>query len=75
MNNAINWCRQNSRSTLADYMTVDRFQTLMLVVADAISATNGGIDWREQTAFLKSEDGSNYLTQLSALVKAHVQAL
>jgi hypothetical protein len=75
MNNAINWCKQNNRPALATYMTVNRFQTLMLVVATATSAVNGGRDWREQTAFLKSEDGSEYLKQLTVLVKAYAQAL
>ena len=75
MNNAINWCKQNDRLALAAYMTVNRFQSLMLVVATAISGMNGGRDWREQTAFLKSQDGSKYLKQLEALVKAHAMAL
>jgi hypothetical protein len=75
MNNVINWCKQNDRPALAAYMTLNRFQTLMLVVATAISGMNGGGDWREQTAFLKSEDGSKYLKQLTELVRAHAQAL
>jgi hypothetical protein len=74
MNNTINWCKQNNRPTLASYMTVNRFQTLMLVVATAISGMNGGRDWGEQALFLKSEDGSKYLKQLTVLVKAHTQA-
>lgn len=75
MNNTINWCKQNNRPALAAYMTVNRFQTLMLVVATAISRMNGGRDWQEQTAFLKSGDGSKYLEQLAVLVKVHAQAL
>jgi hypothetical protein len=75
MNNIIQWCNQNNRPLLAAYMTVKRFQTIMLIVATAISGINGGLDWREQTGFLRSEAGSKYLTQVTALVRAHVQAL
>jgi hypothetical protein len=75
MNNALNWCKQNDRLALAAYMTVNRFQTLMLVVATAISKMNGGRDWRQQSSFLKSAEGSKYLKQLTVLVKAHAQAL
>lgn len=67
--------QQNNRPALAAFMTVNRFQTPMLVVATAISGMNGGRDWQEQTAFLKFEDGSKYLEQLTVLVKAHAQAL
>ncbi len=75
MNNTINWCKQNNGPALASYMTVNRFQTLMLVVATAISGMNGGRDWSEQTLFLQYVDGSKYLKQLTVLVKAHAQAL
>jgi hypothetical protein len=75
MNNTINWCKQNDRPALAAYMTVARFQTLMLVIATAISRINGERDWSEQTAFLKSKAGSSYLNQLTLLVRSHIQAL
>jgi hypothetical protein len=47
----------------------------MAVVERAISGIRPENDWREQTVFLKSEEGSKYLKELDALVRAHVQAL
>ena len=75
MNNAISWCKQNNRPSLAAYMTVNRFQAIMQVVATAISGVNARHDWRDQTTFLRSESGSKYLKELTSLVKAHAHSL
>jgi hypothetical protein len=75
MRHAINWCRQNDRPVLAAYMTPNQFQVIMATVEHAISGTTVTHNWREQAAFLKSEEGSKYLKRLDALVKAHVEAL
>jgi hypothetical protein len=73
MHQAIQWCKQNDRSTVAAYMTKERFQTIMVVVERALG--NPEHDWGAQTAFLKSEDGLKYLKALHTLVKAHVMSL
>lgn len=74
MHNAIGWCRQN-RPGLEAWMTTDRFQRLMSSVAAATWGMNGGSDWREQTAFLQSEVGSEYLRKLNRCLRAHIQSL
>jgi hypothetical protein len=75
MRHAINWCKQNDRPGLAAYMTPSQFQAIMATVERAIAGTSATHNWREQAAFLKSEEGSTYLKKLDALVKAHVAAL
>jgi hypothetical protein len=74
MRHAINWCRQNGRPALAAYMP-NQFQVITSIVERAIVGTTATHNWRKQAAFLKSEDGSKYLKELNALVKAHVAAL
>jgi hypothetical protein len=75
MRHATGWCKQNGRSALITYMASNTFQATMAVVERAISGIRPANDWREQTVFLKSEEGSKYLKELDALVRAHVQAL
>src|ERR1700693_2245535 len=58
MRHAISWCRQNDRPALAAYMTPNQFEVIMSVVERAILGTAPTHNWREQAAFLKSEDGS-----------------
>lgn len=69
MDAAISWCKQNERASLAEFMTVNRFQALMSVVDRTMRQTTGHHDWRAQTAFLKSEDGSKYVNTLFTLVR------
>lgn len=58
MQQAISWCKQN-RPALASWMTLERFQNLMEIVAEATWGTNGGRNWGKQTAFLQSEEGAH----------------
>jgi hypothetical protein len=74
MHSAIGWCKQN-RPALVAVMTLDKFQTLTTVVSAALSGMNGGTDWSGQTAFLKSENGSEYSTELRAHVRKHIKSL
>ncbi|MGO9095612.1 MAG: M48 family metalloprotease [Bryobacteraceae bacterium] len=71
---AIGWCRQN-RPSLEAWMTRDRFQGLMNGVAEATWGMNGGRDWGAQTAFLQSEDGSEYIRKLDRSLNAYILSL
>ena len=74
MHAAIGWCQQN-RPDLATWITKDRFQMLMRAVAAATWGMNGGTDWSDQTAFLLSEPGSEYVKKLDECVKKHIKSL
>ncbi|MGA9569232.1 MAG: M48 family metalloprotease [Candidatus Acidiferrales bacterium] len=74
MYNAIGWCKQN-RPALEARMRQDRFQMLMRIAAGATWGMNGGKDWSEQTTFLQSESGSEYMKKLDAKVKEHILSL
>lgn len=71
---AMAWCKQN-RPDLQTWMTLDRFQKLMNAAAEAAVGMSGGLVWGAQTAFLRSEDGSEYFRKLDKNLKAHVQSL
>jgi hypothetical protein len=74
MQQAIGWCKQN-RPSLAACMTLNRFQHLMEVVAEATWGINGGRSWAAQTSFLQSGEGAEYFKKLDKALKAHVQSL
>jgi hypothetical protein len=74
MQQAISWCKQN-RPALVPWMTLERFQNLMEVVAESAWESNGGRNWAKQTAFLQSEEGTKYFTKLDKALKEHVQSL
>ncbi len=74
MQQAISWCKQN-RPALVSWMTLERFQNLMEVVAESTWGSNGGTNWAKQTAFLQSQEGAEYFTKLDKALKAHVQSL
>jgi hypothetical protein len=74
MQQAINWCKHN-RPNLEAWMTPDRFQKLMNVVAEATWGMNGGKSWAQQIEFLKSNDGTEYVGKLEKRVKAYIQSL
>jgi hypothetical protein len=61
---AIDWCDQNKRQ-LKDWMTLDKWRVLMLFAAVAVSELNGGAHWGEQTNFLTSEAGAEYVRIVS----------
>ena len=73
MYQVIGWCKQN-RPDLEEWMTLDRFQKLMIVTAEALGTECGSV-WIEQTAFLKSETGSEYFRELDRKLKAYVSSL
>ena len=68
------WCKEN-RPALEEWMTTERFQRIMKVVAEATWGINGGLNWDAQTAFLRTERGETYFQQLSKLIDAHKAAL
>lgn len=68
------WCVQN-RPALVDWMTLDRFQTLMRAVASATWRMNGGQDWSEQVTFLRSAIGTEYFRKLDDSLITQVKAL
>ena len=74
MHAAIAWCQQN-RPELKAWMTRERFQMLMRAVAEASWGMNGGKDWSDQTTFLQSEPGREYVERLDARVKKHIESL
>lgn len=61
------WCRQN-RPILERSVTLDRYQALMRVVAEATRGVNGGNHWQDQTIFFLSTDGARYFDRLSVQV-------
>lgn len=63
MEAAVLWCSQN-RPALAVWITLDRFQNLARVVAEATNEINGESDWAAQIVFLRSDDGAQYLKLL-----------
>lgn len=72
MFHVIGWCKQY-RPDLKEWMTLDRFQKLMIVTAEA---TLGAASvWIEQTAFLKSETGSEYFRELDKKLKVYISSL
>lgn len=74
MDRVMSWCKQN-RPNMSEFMTKDRFNTLMSAAADATWGMNGGRSWGDQIAFLQSHDGSEYSTKLAECVEAHVLSL
>jgi hypothetical protein len=74
MRNAVRWIRQN-KPHLGLWVTPDKFQMLMRIAAGAVWGMNGGKDWEEQTSLVKSENGSEYLKKLGALVDNHIRSL
>lgn len=70
MASTIRWCEQYNHGDLAAWMTPDdRFRKLMNGMAVAVWGMNGGVDWAAQTAFLRSEAGSDYMKRLDAAQK------
>jgi hypothetical protein len=50
-------------------MTPKNIQMFMEVIAKALHGTAGTIDWNQQTSFLRSPDGQNYLAKLTNTFK------
>jgi hypothetical protein len=74
MQQAMKWCKRN-RPNLESWMTLNRFQKLMNGVAEATWGMNGGKDWAEQTEFLRSEDGAEYVTKLEKSLNSYILSL
>jgi hypothetical protein len=68
------WCVQN-RSSLVDWMTLDRFQSLMRAVASATWGMNGGQDWSEHVRYLRSDIGAEYFRELEECLIKQVKSL
>jgi len=70
MHNVRNWCKQN-RPALEAWMTPTRFQVLMHAVEDATSGTD---NWSQQTAFLLTNPGAEYIRRLEEHVGSRVSS-
>ena len=71
---AIDWCDQN-RPRLREWMTLDKWRVLMLFAAIAVSELNGGAHWDEQTSFLTSEKGAEYVRVVMARFEEYKRSL
>lgn len=74
MRHSINWCKEN-RPALVEWMTNERFQSIMRAVAEATWGMNGGFSWDSQTVFLRSDEGTTYFRDLSKRIDAQKAAL
>jgi hypothetical protein len=62
---AVNWCRQN-QPALAEWMNADRFMEIMSLVAGCgLNNARGERAWDEQTRFLRTEIGEQYMRTLA----------
>lgn len=71
---AIDWCDQN-KPHLKVWMTLDKWRMLMLFAVTAVSELNGGAHWGEQTRFLTSEKGAEYVRIVSARLGEYKRSL
>jgi hypothetical protein len=74
MQQARRWC-DFKRPGLNNWMTLERFNIMMNIVVHATWGMNGGKDWSEQTAFFRSEDGTEYFRKLDAGLAAYIESL
>jgi hypothetical protein len=70
---ASGWCKQN-RPELERWMK-GRYHNLMNAAAEATCGKSGAQVWGDQTAFLRSEEGAEYISALARGVKAYKQSL
>lgn len=63
MRNVQSWCQQN-RPTLEKRLTLKRFQEVTFFVKNALNKSG----WKQQTTFLKTPNGGDYITQLQEQV-------
>ena len=68
------WCSQN-RPVLEKWITPDRFQTVMRVVADEIFGASGQASLNAQIDFLLSSEGIEYYKEISERVNDLVKNL
>jgi hypothetical protein len=76
METAIGWCKQN-RPGLEDYMTPQRFDSLLSIVANLVWEFDDHKiqDWRSQISFLKTHGGASYITELQRRKDAYRASL
>lgn len=72
MKNVKTWCYEN-RQALHEWLTLQPFQRLMNLVAAATWGMNGGDDWSEQIAFLKSPEGRAYAEKVEVTLIEQVK--
>ncbi len=70
MRNVQTWCKQN-RPRLEQWLTLKHFQELLFVVEKALHKSG----WKQQTAFLRSEDGGRYIKELQERAIAQISQL
>lgn len=63
MQNAVQWCRHN-KPEVEHLMPLEKWQTLMRQTAIALWGMNGGVNWSDQVAFLRSLKGLEYARRL-----------
>jgi hypothetical protein len=74
MQQANRWCSYN-RPLLSEWMTNERFNFLMSVIAEATLGPGGSGNWADQTEFFRSSSGAEYLAQLDQHWKARLASL
>jgi hypothetical protein len=74
MRHALLWCEAN-RPLLVGWMTQERFRQVMEVIAEELWGIESRRPWATQTAFLSSDNGKEYLRQISSLIDAQKAAL
>jgi len=65
------WCLQN-RPALGRWLTLERFQCLMVAARESTSELNATRDWSRQEEFFHTQAGSEYFNRLHELVVALV---
>lgn len=63
MQNAVQWCRHN-KPEVEYLMPLEKWQMLMRHAAVAVWGMNGGADWSDQIAFLRSVKGLEYVSRV-----------
>jgi hypothetical protein len=58
---AMDWCDQNNKPRLREWITLDKWRVLMFVAASAVSELNGNAHWGDQINFLTSVSGAEYV--------------
>ncbi len=68
------WCDQN-KPHLKEWMTLEVWRKLMRFAAIAVSELNGGANWGDQTSFLRSEQGAEYVRTIATRFEEYKRSL
>ena len=71
---ALDWCDQN-KPHLKEFVTLEKWRSLMLFAAIAMAELNGGAHWGDQVSFLTSEEGGDYVRMVMARFEEYKRSL